>query len=151
MIPTPVEAAEPAARHATMVARKRKQRRDPEMSVSAFSDIAFLLIIFFILATTLVQVSGVVTEIPSGEKSQAQQQTETLTVELQGDRVLVDEKPIDMKELRRRLAAMKLDQKSGEDKVVLLEASRDVTYQSYFDVMASISAAGGVTAIVEEE
>ena len=132
--------------------KKRKKRKSIiNVPVASMGDIAFLLIIFFILATTLVQVSGVVTEIPSGEQSQAQQQTETLTVKLQGNRVLVDDKPIDMKELRRRLAAMKLDQKSGEDKVVLLEASNDVTYQSYFDVMASISAAGGVTAIVEEE
>ena len=134
-----------------MAVRHRKRRRDSEVPVSAFSDIAFLLIIFFILATTLVQVSGVITEIPSGEQSQAQQQTDTLTVELRDNRVLVNEEMVDMKQLRRRLAAMQLHHKSGNDKVVLLEASGNVTYQAFFDVMASISSAGGVTAIVEEE
>ena len=134
-----------------MATRHRKRRRDSEVPVSAFSDIAFLLIIFFILATTLVQVSGVITEIPSGEQAQTQQEEETPAVRLQGDRVLLGEKHVDMKELRRRLSKMKLHQKTGDGKVVLLEASGDVTYQTYFDVMASISAAGGVTAILQEE
>jgi len=134
-----------------MAPKHRKQRRDSEVPVSAFSDIAFLLIIFFILATTLVQVSGVITEIPSGEQAQTQQEEETPTVRLQGDRVLLGEKRVDMKELRRRLAKMKLHEKAGDAKVVLLEASGNVTYQNYFDVMASISAAGGVTAILQEE
>jgi biopolymer transport protein ExbD len=131
--------------------KHRKQRRDSDVPVSAFSDIAFLLIIFFILATTLVQVSGVVTEIPSGEQAQTKQEDETPTVQLQGDRVLLNEKHVDMKEFRQRLTKMKLHQKAGDDKVVLLEASGNVTYQTYFDVMASISAAGGVTAILQEE
>jgi len=131
--------------------KHRKQRRDSEVPVSAFSDIAFLLIIFFILATTLVQVSGVVTEIPSGEQAQTQQEEETPTVRIEGDRVLLGEKHVDMKELRRRLAKMNLHQKTGDGKVVLLEASGNVIYQTYFDVMASISAAGGVTAILQEE
>jgi biopolymer transport protein ExbD len=131
--------------------RQRKHRRDSEVPVSAFSDIAFLLIIFFILATTLVQVSGVVTEIPSGEQSQDQQEAETPTVALKGDRVFLGEKRVNMKQLRRRLAEMKLHEKTGDDKVVLLEASGEVKYQNYFDVMASISAAGGVTAILQEE
>ena len=60
-----------------MGSKHQKQRRDREVPVSAFSDIAFLLIIFFILATTLVQVSGVITEIPSGEQAQTQQEEET--------------------------------------------------------------------------
>ena len=134
-----------------MAAKHRKQRRDSEVPVSAFSDIAFLLIIFFILATTLVQVSGVITEIPSGQQAKTQQEVETPTVRIQGDRVLLDEKRVEMKELRRRLAKMKLHQKADDAKVVLLEASGDVTYQTYFDVVASISAAGGVTAILQEE
>ena len=131
--------------------RHRKTRREADVSVSAFSDIAFLLIIFFILATTLVHVTGMVTEIPSGQKSEDKEEKKTATVEIQGDRVLFNEEHVDMKELRRRLASLKLHEKPADDKVVLLEAGGQVTYQAYFDVMASISAAGGVTAILQEE
>ena len=121
------------------------------MAISAFSDIAFLLIIFFILATTLVQVTGMVAEIPSGEKSEAKEEKETASVQIQGDRVLFNEKHVEMDELRQKLADMNLPEKADDEKVVLLEASGNVTYQTYFDVMASISAAGGVTAILQEE
>jgi len=133
------------------MARRRKQRRDSEVPVSAFSDIAFLLIIFFILATTLVQVSGVVTEIPSGEQAEREKEAETPTVALKGNHVFLGEKQIDMKHLRHYLAELNLHERTGEDKVILLEAAGDVAYQNYFDVMASISAAGGVTAILQEE
>jgi biopolymer transport protein ExbD len=64
---------------------------------------------------------------------------------------MFNEKQIDMRELRKQLAELKLPEKTENERVVLLEASGNVTYQSYFDVMASISAAGGVTAILQEE
>ena len=112
------------------------------MPVAAFSDIAFQLIIFFIVAATLVQITGTVTEIPSGEKAQNKEEKETATVKLRNDRVLFNDKHVEMPELRRRLADLNLHQKTDDQKVVLLEASGDVTYQAYFDVMASISAAG---------
>ena len=134
-----------------MAARHRKQRRATEIPVSSFSDIAFLLIIFFILATTLVQITGVITEIPSGEKAEAQQKDESPNVQLQGKKIFFNEDRVDMKQFRQRLAKLNLHKKTGDDKVILLEASGNVTYQDYFDVMASISAAGGVTAILQEE
>ena len=134
-----------------MVKRSKKKRRDVEMSISSFSDIAFLLIIFFILATTLVQVTGVINEIPSGEQSQSEQDLESPTVKLERGRILFNDEPMDMQELRKQLADLKLRERSEDEKVVLLEASANVNYQAYFDVMANISAAGGVTAILQAE
>jgi biopolymer transport protein ExbD len=70
---------------------------------------------------------------------------------LKGDQIFFDEQRIEMKGLRKKLAQLNLHLKAGDDKVILLEAGRNVTYQNYFDVMASISDAGGVTAILQEE
>jgi len=134
-----------------MARRHPKKRREAEIQVSAFSDIAFLLIIFFILATTLVHVTGIVADMPSGENTKKEEEKKTATVSIVNDQILIDDKNVTIKELRKRLADMKLPAKSEEDKVVLLTASGHVTYQTYFDVMASISAAGGVTAILQEE
>jgi biopolymer transport protein ExbD len=134
-----------------MARKHRKHRRESDIPVGPFSDIAFLLIIFFILATTLVQVSGVLTDIPSGQQSDQAQSDKTPTVKLQGDRVTFNDNHVDIKQLRTILTKMKLDKKAGDEKVVLLEASGNVKYQTYFDVMASISDAGGVTAILQEE
>jgi biopolymer transport protein ExbD len=134
-----------------MPARRHKEKGEADVPVSAFADIAFLLIIYFILATTLVQISGVVTEIPSGEKAEAKEEKETATIQLKGDQIFFADRHVDVKQLRKKLAELNLHRKTGDDKVVLLEASRNVTYQNYFDVMASISNAGGVTAILQEE
>ena len=134
-----------------MPSKHHKEKRPADVPVSAAADIAFLLIIYFILATTLVQISGVVTEIPSGEKAESSEDKDTPTVELKGDQIFLDDQHIDMKQLRNKLAKLNLHRKTGDDKVVLLEAGRNVTYQNYFDVMASISDAGGVTAILQEE
>lgn len=134
-----------------MPGKRRKHRRTPEFSVAGFADVAFLLLIYFFLATTLIQISGVVTEIPSGEKAETESETETATVQLKGDRIFFDDIPVDIKQLRQQLAKLNLHRKVGDDKVVMLEAGRNVEYQNYFDVMASISAAGGVTAILQEE
>jgi len=133
------------------MAKHRKHRREANVPVSAFSDIAFLLIIFFILATTLVHVTGMVTEIPSGEKKEAKEEKETATVQLNGQRVLFNDKPVSMKQLRAELAKLKLHQKSEDDKIVMLEPAKNVPYQNFFDVLASINAAGGVAAILEDE
>jgi biopolymer transport protein ExbD len=133
------------------MAKHRKERRSAEVPLAAFSDIAFLLIIYFLLATTLVQISGVETEIPSGEKAESKEEKDPPTVQLQGERILYNEHRVDMKELRGKLANLSLHNKTGNAKVVLLEAGGNVTYQNYFDVMASISEAGGVTAILQEE
>jgi biopolymer transport protein ExbD len=134
-----------------MARKHRKHRRESEIPVGPFSDIAFLLIIFFILATTLVQVSGVLTDIPSGQQAEQKQDDKTPTVKLQGDRVTFNDNQVDVAQLRNLLEKMRLDKKAGDAKVVLLEASGNVKYQTYFDVMASISDAGGVTAILQEE
>jgi biopolymer transport protein ExbD len=134
-----------------MPSKRHKEKREADVPVSAFADIAFLLIIYFILATTLVQISGVVTEIPSGEKAETNEEQETATVQLKGDQIFFNDQQVGIKQLRRKLAQLNLHRKTDDDKVVLLEASHNVTYQNYFDVMASISDAGGVTAILQEE
>ena len=119
------------------------------MPTSSFSDIAFLLIIYFLIATTLQSMRGFVTDLPAGEKSQTKtEQATSITIvdgyiNVNDDRVTADE-------MRRRLRELKLREKSGDQKVVLLEAIGDADYQTYYDVMAAISEAGGAIGIVRQ-
>ncbi len=121
-----------------------------DIPVASFSDLAFLLIIFFILATTLVKTHGFATDFPSGEKSEKPAE-KTPSVVLQADKITLNDKPVDLSTLREELRALRLDQREGEDKIVLLEAPANVPYQRYFEVMAAISEAGGIICIVREE
>ena len=132
---------------------RRKEKSDLAIPTDSVSDIAFLLIIFFILTTTLSKLSGFTAELPSADASQKQAaaaDTKTPGVQIAGGKLLFNEQEVSLDTLRDRLLDLQLEKKEGQEKVVMLEAAGQVDYQSYYEAMAAISAAGGVVAIVEE-
>ena len=132
---------------------RRKEKRDLDIPTYSVSDIAFLLIIFFILTTTLSKLSGFTAELPSADASQKQAaatDTKTPGVQIAGGKLLFNEQEVSLDTLRDRLLDLQLGKKEGQEKVVMLEAAGAVDYQTYYQAMAAISAAGGVVAIVEE-
>ncbi len=133
---------------------KRKETKELEIPTDSVSDIAFLLIIFFILTTTLSKLSGFTAELPSADASQkqaAKTDAKTPSVQLASGKLLFNEQEVSLQTLQDRLLDLRLGSKEGEEKVVLLEAGGKVEYQTYYAAMAAISTAGGVVAIVEEE
>jgi len=132
---------------------RRKEKRDLEIPTDSVSDIAFLLIIFFILTTTLSKLAGFTAELPSAaaaQKQAAKTDAKTPTVQLANGKLLFNEQEVSMAALRERLLDLQLGGKQGEEKIVMLEAAGKVDYQAYYEAMAAISAAGGIVAIVEE-
>jgi biopolymer transport protein ExbD len=103
------------------------------------------------VATSLTKVKAITADLPSGEKATQAQSSKTPIVNLKGDQIFFNDKPVDMDELRDRLDALKLAEADGNAKVIMLESTRDTPYQSYYQAMAQISESGGVIAIVEEE
>lgn len=130
---------------------KEKKHRSGEIPVGSFSDIAFLLIIYFLVATSLVKLKGITADLPAGEKAEQQQSSKTPIVNLRGGQIFFNDKQMDLGELKKRLDALKLATAEGNAKVIMLESTRDTPYQSYYQAMAMISESGGVIAIVEEE
>jgi biopolymer transport protein ExbD len=136
-----------------MALARRREQRELEIPTDSVSDIAFLLIIFFILTTTLTKLSGFTAELPSAaaNQQQATSDAKTPTVQLANGKLLFDEREVSPAALRERLLDLRLDKRQGEERIVMLEAAGKVDYQTYYEVMAAISAAGGVVAIVEED
>ena len=133
---------------------RRKEKKDLEIPTDSVSDIAFLLIIFFILTTTLSKLSGFTAELPSTDASKqeaAKTDAKTPTVQLANGKLLFNEQEVPMTVLKDRLLDLRLGSKQGGEKIVLLEAAGKADYQTYYEAMAAISAAGGVVAIVEED
>jgi len=146
------EIREKEMRNGMARANRKKTRRKkgmPEIPVNSFADIAFLLIVFFFVAATLIKTKGVITDIPSGETSEAKEE-KTAVVQLTEDRMTLNDTDIDLATLRKRLAEMKLNEKTGDDRVVILETAGVIEYQAYYGVMTAISGAGGVVALVKE-
>jgi biopolymer transport protein ExbD len=136
-----------------MAFARRREKRELEIPTDSVSDIAFLLIIFFILTTTLTKLSGFTAELPSAaaNQQQATSDAKTPTVQLANGKLLFDEREVSSAALRERLLDLRLDKRQGEERIVMLEAAGKVDYQTYYEVMAAISTAGGVVAIVEED
>jgi len=126
-----------------------KKRASPEIPVNSFADIAFLLIVFFIVASTLIKTRGVITDIPAGEPSDAKEQ-KTAVVQIRRGKIALNDNRIDLATLRKELAGMKLREKTGDARIVMLETAGEFDYQSYYSVMTAISGAGGVVALVKE-
>lgn len=135
-----------------MAGRRKKNRRLPDVPVSSFSDIAFLLLIFFILVTTFSKTRGFVSELPSGQINQQAQKGETPTIEIDTGELKFNDNPVTMTELEERLAELKLPEKQSEEqKLVIMEGIAGVDYQTYYSVMAAITNAGGVIAIAKAD
>jgi biopolymer transport protein ExbD len=132
--------------------KKPKKQREKEIAVGSFSDIAFLLIIYFMVATTLVTVKSVEANMPAGEKSDQQsEQDDTPSVDVVNGVFKFNDKPVKLEQLNARLAALKLAEKKGEKRVVLLQCTDNTPYELYFKALAAITDNGGVVAMVEED
>jgi len=132
-----------------------KDRRSltPEINVGAFSDIAFLLIIFFILTTTFVRPAGDRLQIPAGTTDQSRKTDKQITVNLRPGEILFGEKssPMDLNLLRATLLGANLPALPEDKRMVILDSAPDVPYEEYFQVVMAISNAGGALALVDHE
>lgn len=132
--------------------KQLKKHRSGEIPTGSFSDIAFLLIIYFLVATTLLKVKAITADMPSGQENSAASSSEsTPTVRLVGTEIKFKDQPVTLQVLNERLAAMKLREAEGNDKVILLESSRSTPYSAYYQALSAISSNGGIIALVEEE
>lgn len=136
---------------------RRKDRAKAEIETGSFSDISFLLIIFFVLTTTFEKMSGRAVDIPSAAPPEQQVQKEdkkTPTVNILADRILfgIDKsegESVSLSELKARLMKLGLGAKSEKERVVIVEMAEDVSWDRYFKVVTTIAETGGVVAIVE--
>jgi biopolymer transport protein ExbD len=131
--------------------KQAKKHRSGEIPTGSFSDIAFLLIIYFLVATTLVKTKSITADMPTGEKQAEAQIDKTPTVNLRGNEIFFNDKPVTLENLNARLAALKLVDEAPEKRVIMLESMEGTPYHTYFHALAAISINGGVVALVEEE
>ena len=132
---------------------QRKKRPESEVDVSSFSDVAFLLIIFFILTTTFKLIGGQELNIPSGEDGDSTEQKQ-LTISLTGKEIFYGEdskSSLTLRQLRVQLADEELSTKKEEQRMVVLESDENVVYQRYYNVMLAIRDADGIVALIERE
>ena len=104
-----------------------KRQGDVSPDLTSFSDIANLLIIFFILTTSLVRPFGRMMDMPSSAKPPTEQkQSDTPTVRLTTDRIVFstgekNEKEVTMNELRAELWRRNFPAQKPDKRAVVVE------------------------------
>lgn len=141
------------------------KRSAPEVNAGSMADIAFLLLIFFLVTTTIEKDSGINRKLPPMEESEEDvviKQKNIFTVLLNGkDQLLVEDELMELKDLRK--AAVEFLDNGGDgscnycqgrkdpsssdnpDKAIIsLKNERETSYAAYISVQNELVAAYNV-------
>lgn len=119
---------------------EKKKTRDAEIPTSSLADIAFLVLIFFLVSSTIDVDKGISLVLPAkGEEKQVREKNITnLLINAQGE-VLLDNElvaiPMIKNVVREKLA-------ENEKLIISLKTDRDTEYQIYIKVLDQLKQAG---------
>jgi len=116
---------------------------DPPASAS--SDIAFILIIFFLVCAAVQPESGIAQVLPkTEEKSDQREQSKNLEVSITPTSIVLNGSPLRLPEFTRRLTAALQEKNREEDRVVTVKSAPDTPYPVWIRVSRVIEEAGGI-------
>lgn len=123
-----------------------------EPPASATGDIAFNLIVFFLVCASIQPDSGRKQTIPKAEESQQQEQkTENLEVILTRQSVAINGTFMSIPQFDRQIRTILAGKRRPEEKVVVIKSRKDVAYSHWIDITSRIEDAGGIITLQMEE
>ncbi|MYK42232.1 MAG: biopolymer transporter ExbD [Gemmatimonadetes bacterium] len=123
---------------------RRQSRVAPEIPTSSMADIAFLLIVFFLVTTTMNQDKGLSLHLPPVGETKEVQEKNILNVWINArDQIAFFENeqltPVPFAELKARIAGRLQE---NENLIVSLKTERGATYRTFVDVLDELKLAG---------
>ena len=116
------------------------------------NDIAFILIVFFLVCASAEPEDGRSQVTPRSEKNEDQQTSQSTEVGLTTASVTIDGTPYQLGEFQPRIRQILSQKKTEAERVVVLKSQADVPYQHWIAMTEIIELAGGiVTLLIEEE
>lgn len=120
------------------MAIKARNPRKAEFNMASMSDLVFLLLIFFMLTSTLVAPNAIKLLLPSSDSRTMARQTVTVYINSDND-IFLEERPVNLDALQQGLLAALQNQNEGS---VVLRADQSVAVQhivSVIDVVNNIN------------
>jgi len=117
---------------------RRKQRETPGLNTTSTADISFMLLIFFLVTTSMDVDKGLLRQLPSPEPQKKEQQTvvdKANLMELRltaGDTLLVNGKPMKVSLLKEE--TIRFVHRLGKKHLISIESDRDADYNLYFQM-----------------
>ena len=119
----------------------RRNKSNPEIPTSSMADIAFLLIVFFLVTTTMNQDKGIGMQLPpAGENKKIQKKNIcNVWVNAAGDILINLEQEVPLGQLRAEIER----RLSENDKLIVsLKADEETPYNAFIDVLDEIKLSG---------
>ena len=123
------------------MALQRREKSSPEIPTGSMADIVFLLLVFFLVTTTMNQDKGIGMHLPpAGESKKIQKKNIcNIWVNVNGDILINLEQNVPLNMLRtdieQRLA-------QNEKLIVSLKADEETPYEKFIDVLDEIKLSG---------
>lgn len=118
---------------------RRKQRETPGLNTTSTADISFMLLIFFLVTTSMDVDKGLLRQLPSPEPQKKEQQQTVVDkanlMELRltaGDTLLVNDKPMKVSQLKEE--TIRFVHRLGKKHLISIESDRDADYNLYFQM-----------------
>lgn len=119
--------------------------------MSAMSDIAMLLLIFFVVTTQFLVQRSIQAELPAITSEKDDASEDLITVVVEAESVFLDEERIQMDELTYLLSMRLANKVETQERAVILDANDDVPTQRFVDACSAIELSGGIPVIMKVE
>ena len=124
---------------------KRKYREIPELNTTSTADISFMLLVFFLVTSSMNADKGLGRKLPPVDEQRQEQQDINRSNVLQiridaADRLFCDDQPVTADELQRQVESFVASRQTDRH-VIAVETARQTSYDAYFQMQNAIVAA----------
>jgi biopolymer transport protein ExbD len=118
----------------------------------ATGDIAFNLVVFFLVCASVTPDTGRRLDIPNSEsREDEKQQSQNIEVALTRTTAMINGDPVKEADFLPRLTRLLAEKRREEDRVVVVKSSKDTSYQQWVKYTLAIEQAGGIITLQMEE
>lgn len=129
---------------------RRRNKLMVEPPSSATGDIAFNLIVFFLVCASVQPDSGRQQTLPRSEQ-ESEEQSENIEVQLGRNTVMLNGNVLGQEDFDAALKRALTGKTRDEDRVVVVKSKADTPYYHWVTVTEMIESAGGIITIQTEE
>ncbi len=130
----------------------RRQKLLVESPASAATDIAFILIIFFLVCASVQPDTGREQVLPRSEEQEDKaQQSQNIEVSISQGAVVVNGNITEPAAVTGKLRTLLAGRVAEADRVVIVKSTPDTSYERWIDITGQIEKAGGIVTLKLEK
>ena len=124
---------------------RRNRHRVPSLNTASTADISFMLLIFFLVTTSMDVDKGITRQLPPVEQTEDTTPTEIARDNImeiavaKDNKISVNGKPAAINGLRRRIETFV--EKAGDKHLITIQTDADAAYNTYFELQNELVAA----------